>query len=40
MKEGEKVNKYNRDLEKEIKALWHMKRVTTTPVGGSRNIHR
>mgnify|MGYP001794283847 CR=1 FL=1 len=31
MKEEEKVNKY-RDLGIEIKALWHMKRVTTTPV--------
>ena len=30
MKEEEKVNKY-RDLGKEIKALWHMKGVTTTP---------
>ena len=31
MKEEEKVNKY-RDLGIEIKALWHMKRGTTTPV--------
>ena len=31
MKEEEKVNKY-RDLGIEIKALWHMKRVATTPV--------
>ena len=31
MKEEEKVNKY-RDLGIEIKALWYIKRVTTTPV--------
>ena len=31
MKEEEKVNKY-RDLGIEIKTLWHMKTVTTTPV--------
>ena len=31
MKKEEKVNKY-RDLGIEIKALWHIKRVTTTPV--------